>query len=154
MITFDYIIEDHCLGMIDDYKITNLWEKSHDAETGAEIPGDWLDRYHNYLDGFLYIAISRFKSYCDHLEYDKTTRAFINELTELEVEILAWYWIVVWARREVNNSSQISLKLKVNTSFTFSSEGQTHKAKMQWIDSLEEEGARKITQYQLLNSNW
>lgn len=95
------------------------------------------------------IAVDRFKPYCDNLDYDINSRQFANDLSEMEKEVIAWYYITAWARREINNSSQLQLKLKVNSGFTFSSEGSTLKAKMQWIDSLEEEANRKLTQYQL-----
>lgn len=102
-----------------------------------------------YVDSFLLIAVDRFKPYCDNLDYDINSRQFANDLSEMEKEVITWYYITAWARREINNSSQLQLKLKVNSGFTFSSEGSTLKAKMQWIDSLEEEANRKLTQYQL-----
>lgn len=134
--TFDFIIEDHCLVMVDDYKLTALYGK----------PG-----WNEYVDGFLFVAINRFKPYCDNLEIDTTpgARAFVNELSATEIQMLALYWIIAWARREVNNSSQLQLKLKVASGFSFSSEGSTLKAKQLWLDVLEEEAGRILTQYQL-----
>lgn len=146
MTTFDHIIEDHCLGMIDDYKITHLYKNTHHQD------GTIDPKWYEYLDGFLHIAIGRFASYCDHLEY--TDRSFNNDLSGIEIEILTLYWIIAWGRREINNSSQLQQKLKVNSGFTMGSEAQNTKAKLEWIDGLEEEVARKITQYQLMNTNW
>lgn len=143
--TFDYIIEDHCLVMADDYKIKTLWDKTH-----AESPAtpEWpIEKWNGYVDGFLKIAINRFKPYCDNLDYEN--REFVSELSEMEIQMLTLYWIIAWAKREVNNSSQIQLKLKTSSGFAFSSEGSTLKAKQQWLDIMEEEANRILTQYEL-----
>lgn len=155
--TFDHIIDDHCMVLIDDYKLTQLYSKTHaDPPATPEWP---VTKWQKVVDGYLHIAINRFSTDCDHLDYDELNRTFNNELSMLEIDILTFYWVIAWARREINNSSQLQLKLKIASGFTFSSEGSTLKAKMIWLDSLEEEVARKITQYQLANSklgsyNW
>ena len=76
-------------------------------------------------------------------------REFTSDLTNVEISILADLWVIEWLTREVQNSAQIQLKLKVAGSFQFNSEAQNLKEKSLYLDKLREKVRQKLTDYQL-----
>lgn len=135
MTSFDTII-DMGLMNIEDYKLHKLYNLGE-------------DNFRTYCDGFLIRAVPNFFRCRQSLEYDATERVFNNELTPLEISILADFWAIEWMTKEVQNSAQFQLKLKVNNAFVFNSEAQNLKEKTSWLDRLRERVYQKITEYEL-----
>ena len=86
------------------------------------------------------------------LTYDSELRQFDADLTDLEIQILAEYWVIYWWRGETDVATQIAQKLKVPSSFQMDGvSSQNFKEKQNVIDKLEEDVDRLIhDKYQLL----
>lgn len=128
------------LTTIADYKIEKLYKKD-------------VAEFKAYCDVFLITAINNFVDCEQELNYDLTNRVFDVDLTPLEVSILADYWGIAWMTRNVQDATQISLKLSSTGGFETHSEAQNLKEKSSWLDRMRERVEQKITQYQLLDSD-
>lgn len=128
------------LTTIADYKIEKLYKTS-------------VPEFKAYCDVFLMQAINNFIDCEQDLTYNLPNRAFIADLTPLEISILADYWGIAWMTRNVQDATQISLKLTSTGGFETHSEAQNLKEKSSWLDRLRERVEQKITQYQLLDSD-
>lgn len=133
-------IEDLALTIVSDYKINKLFLKD---ETAFKI----------YCDGFLISAIPNFTQCNKDLSYDLTTRSFNEELNFLEISILADFWAISWISKEIQDATQINLKLSTSGGFETHSEAQNLKEKSSWADRLRERVYQKITDYQLSDSS-
>ena len=133
--SFD-VIGERALSVIDDYKLRKLYDVSVEA-------------FEQKIDSFIFNAIPRFWQCNTELSYDKDFRQFNADLNDLEIQILADYCVIAWWEGETNVASQIALKLKVSSSFTYNSEAQNFKEKQNIIDKLREEVDRQTTNYLL-----
>lgn len=131
-------VEDLGLTTIADYKIEKLYKKN-------------IVDFKAYCDVFLIEAINSFVDCEQDLTYNLSNRTFDAELTPLEISILADYWGIAWMTRNVQDATQISLKLNSTGGFETHSEAQNLKEKSSWLDRLRERVEQRITQYQLLN---
>lgn len=136
--SFD-VVEDLGLTVVADYKIEKLFTQQGESQFQA------------YCDVFLMNAINNFIDCKQELTYDLSTRNFTADLTSLEISILADYWGIAWMTRNVQDATQISLKLSTTGGFETHSEAQNLKEKSSWLDRLRERVEQKITQYQLLD---
>lgn len=112
-----------------------------------------MPEFKAYCDVFLMQAINNFIDCEQDLTYNLPNRVFIADLTPLEISILADYWGIAWMTRNVQDATQISLKLTSTGGFETHSEAQNLKEKSSWLDRLRERVEQKITQYQLLDSD-
>lgn len=135
MTSFNDVI-DLALVTVDDYKLVKLMQQSE-------------EEFLEYCDGFLIRAIPNFFQCRQSLDYDLNNRVFNSDLTSIEISILADFWAIEWLTKEVQNSAQFQLKLKVNNAFTFNSEAQNLKEKTSWLDRLRERVWQKIVDYQV-----
>lgn len=133
--SFDDII-DLALISIKDYKLDKLYNLSKDA-------------FIKYCDGFLIQAIPNFIQCKQSLDYDISTREFLNDLTILEKSILADFWVIEWFKKETQDSVQLANKLQVSSAFTMHSPAQNLKEKSEYLDRLREKVYQKITDYWL-----
>jgi hypothetical protein len=136
--SFD-VVEDLGLTVIADYKIEKLFTQQGQQQFKA------------YCDIFLMNAINNFIDCKQDLTYNLLNRTFDEDLTSLEISILADYWGIAWMTRNVQDATQISLKLSTTGGFETHSEAQNLKEKSSWLDRLRERVEQKITQYQLLD---
>lgn len=133
-------IEDLALTIVSDYKINKLYVKDESA-------------FKTYCDGFLISAIPNFMQCNQDLSYDLVSRSFNNNLTFLEISILADFWAISWLAKEIQDATQIDLKLSTSGGFETHSEAQNLKEKTAWADRLRERVYQKITDYQLSDSS-
>lgn len=136
MTSFDTVI-DRALVIVNDYKLAKLYKKS-------------VSDFKTYCDGHLMTAVSKFYQCRQSLTYNSTARTFDVDLTDLEITILSSFWVIGWWEQQLNNASQIELKLKTSSSFTFNSEAQNMKEKKSIIDRLYEEVKRLINDYEII----
>ena len=136
MTSFDAVI-DRALVIVNDYKLAKLYKKS-------------VSDFKTYCDGHLMTAVSKFYQCRQSLTYNSTARTFDVDLTDLEITILSSFWVIGWWEQQLNNASQIELKLKTSSSFTFNSEAQNMKEKKSIIDRLYEEVKRLINDYEII----
>lgn len=78
-------------------------------------------------------------------------REFNEDLSSSQIKILADFWGLAWFMKEVQNSTQFSLKLSSTGGFQTHSEAQNLKEKSAWADKLRERVGQKITDFQLQN---
>lgn len=137
MTSFD-TIETMALSIIEDYKISRLFEK------------DYI-HFQKFCDSLLFNALPQFTECRQDLTYDSEIREFTVDLTNLEVYILSRYWVIAWWERENNNAAQIALKLGIKNQYSYNSESQNFKEKQNIIDKLREEVDRATQEYLLLD---
>lgn len=137
MTSFDQI-ETLALSVIEDYKLLNTRENKY-------------DNFQKFCDGLLFNALPQFTECRQDLNYDVETREFGVDLTNLEIYILARYWVIAWWERETNNAAQIALKLGIKNQYSYNSESQNFKEKQNIIDKLREEVDRATQDYLLLD---
>lgn len=133
--SFD-VIGERALSVIRDYKL----KKTYNAN---------VELFEKEIDSYIFNAVPRFWQCNTDLSYDTTLRQFNADLTDMEIQILADYCVITWWKGETNVASQIALKLKTSSSFTFNSEAQNFKEKQNVIDKLNEEVDRQTTNYLL-----
>lgn len=137
--SFNDII-DRALIVVNDYKLGKLLNNSRDG-------------FITYCDGFLISAIPNFYQCKQSLEYDTTTREFVNDLTMYEQDILADFWVIEWFKKETQDSAQIANKLQVSSAFTMHSPASNLKEKSNYLNGLREKARQKINDYLLQDIN-
>lgn len=135
--SFD-VVEDRALMMIEDYKITKLYNRSQDA-------------FKKWCDAFLINAVPNFVKCRQPLTYSIENREFTSELTDLEISILADFWVIEWFKKEAQDSTKINVLLQTSGSFKTHAAAPNLNAKNNYIDGLREKVHQKITRYILLN---
>lgn len=137
MTSFDQI-ETLALSIVEDYKLSKLFENSY-------------DNFQKFCDSLLFNALPQFTECRQDLTYNVETREFGVDLTNLEIFILSRYWVIAWWERENNNAAQIALKLGIKNQYSYNSESQNFKEKQNVIDKLREEVDRATQEYLLLD---
>lgn len=135
--SFDEII-DLALTLIDDYKLRKLYDQSE-------------AKFLMFCDSLLLAAIPNFFRCNQSLDYNTATRQFNNQLTSLEISILADLWILEWFKKETQDSRKINALLQSSGSFKSHSAAQNLKEKTTYLDGLREKVSQKMTNYQLQN---
>lgn len=135
--SFDEII-DLALTLIDDYKLVKLYNQSQ-------------TKFLAYCDSLLIAAIPNFFRCNQSLDYTADTRQFNNQLTSVEISILADLWVVEWFKKETQDSKKINALLQSSGSFKSHSAAQNLKEKSTYLDELREKVEQKMTNYQLQN---
>ncbi len=135
--SFDEII-DLALTLIDDYKLRKLYDQSE-------------AKFLMFCDSLLLAAVPNFFRCNQSLDYDTVTRQFNNQLTSLEISILADLWILEWFKKETQDSRKINALLQSSGSFKSHSAAQNLKEKTTYLDGLREKVSQKMTNYQLQN---
>lgn len=131
-------VEELALTTVNDYKLLKLYNKSQEG-------------FKKWCDAFLISAVPKFYECYQDLSYDLSKREFEADLTNLEISILADFWIKEWMNREVQNSTQMENKLNINSSFTSHSAAQNLKERKDFLNGLREKAHQRITEYQLQN---
>jgi hypothetical protein len=136
--SFD-VIGQRALSVIDDYKLRKLYDAN-------------IELFHDKIDSWVISSAAKFIECEQPLTYDSELRQFDADLTDLEIQILAEYWVINWWRGETDVATQIAQKLKVPSSFQMDGvSSQNFKEKQNVIDKLEEDVDRLIhDKYQLL----
>lgn len=137
MTSFDRI-ETLALGVIEDYKLSKLFENNY-------------NNFQKFCDSLLFNALPQFTECRQDLAYNVETRELGVDLTNLEIYILSRYWVIAWWERENNNAAQIALKLGIKNQYSYNSESQNFKEKQNVIDKLREEVDRATQEYLLLD---
>lgn len=134
MTSFD-TIEEMALMTINDYKLAKLYDRS-------------LEEFQSWCDGFLMAAVPQFTDCLKPLDFNLGEREFISTFDNVEVRILANFFIISWWERETNDGAQIAQKLNVPSSFKVEGvSSQNMKEKQNIIDKLREENSRLINNY-------
>lgn len=133
-------VEDLALVTIQDYKLDQLYEKN---------PLDW----ETFLSGFVVRASLHFTDSKTDLSYDLEQKAFINDLSNAEINILVYLFIEMWIERISQNLTQI-----VST-MTPSDAKRTNvpamvKEQQYKLDVAREKNSQRITEYGYANADF
>lgn len=131
---FDTII-DLALTLIDDYALINLYNQNQ-------------QKFFTVCDSYLIAAVPNFTRCKQSLSYDAILRQFDNELTDLEISILADYWILAWFEKQTQDSKKFNALLQSSGSFKSHSAAQNLKEKNTYLNGLREKVSQKVTDYQ------
>lgn len=131
---FDTII-DLALTLIDDYALINLYNQNQ-------------QKFFTVCDSYLIAAVPNFTRCKQSLSYDATLRQFDNELTDLEISILADYWVLAWFEKQTQDSKKFNALLQSSGSFKSHSAAQNLKEKNTYLNDLREKVSQKVTDYQ------
>lgn len=131
-------VYDLFLMLVQDYKFNELLDSS-EADLSL------------YLKPFLLFSIQRFSPYCVNdlsNKIDNSGDKFTIDLTLDEKVILARLMVQFWLERMVQDITQINGKLN-DTDFKHFSEAQNLKSKQDYLNTVREDVAQIITNYQL-----
>lgn len=123
------------LTLIDDYALINLYNQNQ-------------QKFFTVCDSYLIAAVPNFTRCKQSLSYDATLRQFDNELTDLEISILADYWILAWFEKQTQDSKKFNALLQSSGSFKSHSAAQNLKEKNTYLNGLREKVSQKVTDYQ------
>lgn len=137
--SFDEVI-DLGLMTIQDYKIDNLLNTNSTA-------------FETFCDGLLIKSLPNFYQCVTDLSYDTTSRSFNNDLSSLEISILADLFVYSWFERIVNNLTQMENKMSPSD-FKHYSEAENLKQKSEYKDRLREIYSQKINEYLHTVADW
>lgn len=139
MTSFDTVI-DLAMATIQDYKLNNLYDASEND-------------FATITNAFLIRGIPEFTN-CKHsLAYDTTQKAFLADLTPMEISILADLWVYEWMSWHVNNVTQFQGKMSPSD-FKHYSEAENLKQKSEYLDRIREKFNQKMVDYSLQTIDW
>ena len=135
-------INDLFLTLIDDYKITTLYQTSGSAVLTT------------YLESWLLYSINEFKDYCvQELSYSTVSQEFSVDLTQENMLILAQIMVKYWLMKEVQNVNQMSLHIQDHDFKTYS-EAENLKEKRNLLNNKKEEISQILIDYGYKNNTW
>lgn len=133
-------INDLALVTISDHKLDSLYKTNRDA-------------FENRMNGYLIKAIPNFSSCRTPLTYNLQDATFDNDLSSIEISILADLVAYQWIVSQIQVDTQINWTMNAG-SFRHSSEAENLKQKSEYADKLRERYSQKIFEYECANTNW
>lgn len=144
MTNFDAVIDKFLGVVIQDYRIDNLYTRDKVA-------------FNTFMNGIVKEAIELFDHSNTDLSYavdpsvtqpDANNMAFVNDIPNKELSILADIMNYLWVQREVNDIRAMSEKLSTRD-FKVVNTPQIFKQKMEYLDELREKYLWRIQQLQM-----
>lgn len=134
-------IIDMALLSIQDYKLDQLADDSPDD-------------FDLITEGFLLRGLPSFTNCKTSLAYNSENRAFVENLSFLEISILSDLWVYEWFAQKVQNVTQFQGKMSPSD-FKHYSEAENLKQKSEYLDKLREKHSQKMMEYSLQHpENW
>ncbi len=135
-------VYDRALVIIGDYKLDNLARSDYEA-------------FLLYLQGILERSIPDFTSCNTDLSYEEIedesgekVMAFVQDLSNKEINILSSIMVYNWFTKQVNDVTQFQGHLS-NKEFKSHSEAQNLKEKSEYLDRLREKYSQDIVDYEI-----
>lgn len=135
-------VYDRALVIIQDYKLDNLARSDYES-------------FLLYLQGILERSIPDFTSCNTDLSYEEIVGddgnksiAFVNDLSNKEVNILSSIMVYNWFSSKINDVTQFQGHLS-NKEFKAHSEAQNLKEKSEYLDRLREKYNQDIVDYEI-----
>lgn len=135
-------VYDRALVIISDYKLDNLARSDYEA-------------FLLYLQGILERSIPDFTSCNTDLSYEEIedesgekVMAFVQDLSNKEINILSSIMVYNWFTKQVNDVTQFQGHLS-NKEFKSHSEAQNLKEKSEYLDRLREKYSQDIVDYEI-----
>jgi hypothetical protein len=132
---------DQFLSFIEDYRLTALYQSS-------------VVNFEIYLQGWLMPSIVEFSNVpCNQaLTFNTTTKTFTETLSLENVMILSKLMMKYWLMKEVNDITQ--MRLKIQTDYKSYSEAQNITAKTERLIQVTEDISQTLVNYSYKNFNW
>ena len=137
--SFDEII-DLGLSTIQDYKLNNLYQDN--PESFQIITSTWLTT-----------ALAEFTLCKTPLTYNLESRTFNNDLSSLEVSILADLWVYEWFTFHINKVTQFENSM-TPSDYSHHSKAENLKQKSEFLDKIRERFSQKMQEYDLQTFDW
>jgi hypothetical protein len=134
-------IFDQFQSLIEDYRLTNLFIQSE-------------ANYETYVQGWLIPSIVEFTNVpCNQeLSFNATTKTFTQTLTLENIVILARLMMKYWLTKEVNDITQ--MRMKIQTDYKSYSEAQNITAKTERLTLVTEDLSQALNEYGYRNVDW
>ena len=135
--SFDSVI-DMALIIIRDYKLDVLYQ-------------DDADSFNLVLQGYMLKGLPKFEVSCvDSLAYDLETRTFERELSDVEIDIISDWTVIMWYTDQINDVLEFKEPLS-DVDFKRLATGQNLKPRQAYLQELRRKAKQDATNYQFMH---
>lgn len=135
--SFDSVI-DMALIIIKDYKLDALYQ-------------DDADSFSLVLQGYMLKGLPKFEVSCvDSLAYDLETRTFERELSDVEIDIISDWTVIMWYTDQINDVLEFKEPLS-DVDFKRLATGQNLKPRQAYLQELRRKAKQDATNYQFMH---
>lgn len=135
--SFDSVI-DMALIIIRDYKLDALYQE----DAGS---------FNLVLQGYMLKGLPKFEVSCvDSLAYDLETRTFERELSDIEIDIISDWTVIMWYTDQINDVLEFKEPLS-DVDFKRLATGQNLKPRQAYLQELRRKAKQDATNYQFMH---
>ena len=135
--SFDSVI-DMALIIIRDYKLDALYQ-------------DDADSFSLVLQGYMLKGLPKFEVSCvDSLAYNLETRTFERELSDVEIDIISDWTVIMWYTDQINDVLEFKEPLS-DVDFKRLATGQNLKPRQAYLQELRRKAKQDATNYQFMH---
>lgn len=135
--SFDSVI-DMALIIIRDYKLDALYQEDADS-------------FNLVLQGYMLKGLPKFEVSCvDSLAYDLETRTFERELSDIEIDIISDWTVIMWYTDQINDVLEFKEPLS-DVDFKRLATGQNLKPRQAYLQELRRKAKQDATNYQFMH---
>lgn len=135
--SFDSVI-DMALIIIRDYKLDALYQED-------------IDSFNLVLQGYMLKGLPKFEVSCvDSLAYNLETRTFERELSDVEIDIISDWTVIMWYTDQINDVLEFKEPLS-DVDFKRLATGQNLKPRQAYLQELRRKAKQDATNYQFMH---
>ena len=135
--SFDSVI-DMALIIIRDYKLDALYQEDADS-------------FNLVLQGYMLKGLPKFEVSCvDSLAYNLETRTFERELSDVEIDIISDWTVIMWYTDQINDVLEFKEPLS-DVDFKRLATGQNLKPRQAYLQELRRKAKQDATNYQFMH---
>lgn len=135
--SFDSVI-DMALIIIRDYKLDALYQE----DAGS---------FNLVLQGYMLKGLPKFEVSCvDSLAYNLETRTFERELSDVEIDIISDWTVIMWYTDQINDVLEFKEPLS-DVDFKRLATGQNLKPRQAYLQELRRKAKQDATNYQFMH---
>ena len=135
--SFDSVI-DMALIIIRDYKLDALYQE----DAGS---------FNLVLQGYMLKGLPKFEVSCvDSLAYNLETRTFERELSDVEIDIISDWTVIMWYTDQINDVLEVKEPLS-DVDFKRLATGQNLKPRQAYLQELRRKAKQDATNYQFMH---
>jgi hypothetical protein len=126
--------------IIRDYKLDALYQED-------------IDSFNLILQGYMLKGLPKFEVSCvDSLAYDLNTRTFERELSDIEIDIISDWTVIMWYTDQINDVLEFKEPLS-DVDFKRLATGQNLKPRQAYLQELRRKVKQDATNYQFMHIN-
>ena len=135
--SFDSVI-DMALIIIRDYKLDALYQED-------------VGSFNLVLQGYMLKGLPKFEVSCvDSLAYNLETRTFERELSDVEIDIISDWTVIMWYTDQINDVLEFKDPLS-DVDFKRLATGQNLKPRQAYLQELRRKAKQDATNYQFMH---